>query len=203
LTGAERHARGACNRGGRAGHIRGVTSGERFESLYAAHAPAVLAYARRRTDAASAQDVLAEVFLAAWRRLDAIPLDDGARLWLLGAARRVLANERRGQARRTALHARLAAHPSGAGAEAVQAPAPDMADGRVLEALASLGDGDREVLLLLGWEELTAQEAAQVLGIRAGTFAVRLHRSRRRFALALAATGHRTFPEQTPTLEAP
>jgi RNA polymerase sigma factor (sigma-70 family) len=162
-----------------------VSAREYFEALYAEHAGAVLAYARRRTDRGDAEDVLADVFLVTWRRLESVPRED-ARVWLLGVARRVLANQRRGAARQAALQSRLADECPPGG----QLPHTSDGEDRVLRALASLNEGDREVLLLLGWEELDRHEAARVLGIRPGTFSVRLHRSRRRFARALAATGH-------------
>jgi len=64
--------------------------------MYAAHRVPLLGYALRRTDNTDdAADVLAETFLAAWRRLDEVPRGDEARLWLYGTARRVLANHRR------------------------------------------------------------------------------------------------------------
>jgi RNA polymerase sigma factor (sigma-70 family) len=158
-----------------------MTDDQRFEALYAAHAGAVLAYARRRTSPANADDVMAEVFLVAWRRLADVPYDE--RIWLLGVARRVLANQRRGHTRQRALRERLAPQ-----LPASSPPADrGLHDERVLRALAGLREEDRETLLLLGWEELSHAEAARVLGIRARTFSVRLHRARRRFALALAA----------------
>jgi RNA polymerase sigma-70 factor (ECF subfamily) len=55
----------------------------------------------------------------------------------------------------------------------------------VLAALATLGERDREVLLLHAWDGLDNAEAATVLGCSANAFAVRLHRARRRFADAL------------------
>src|SRR5690242_18532311 len=79
--------------------------GTRFDQLFAAHYGAVRAYVVRRSGAAPGDDVLSETFLVAWRRLDAVP-EDGLP-WLLGVARRVLANQRRGAARRAALVERL------------------------------------------------------------------------------------------------
>src|ERR1700735_5412690 len=80
----------------------------RFEELYAANCGPILGYVLRRTDNPDdAADVIAETFLTVWRRLDAVPPGDEARLWLYGVARRVLANHRRGQRRRTALTERL------------------------------------------------------------------------------------------------
>lgn len=168
---------------------------ERLEALYEAHAGAVLAYARRRADPDSADDALAEVFVIAWRRLEEIP--DDARVWLLGVARRVLANQRRSQGRREALHIRIA----GEQQTVATKPAADTPDGHVLRALASLGEKDREALLLLGWEELSHREAAGVLGIRPRTFSVRAHRARRHFALALKAAQSTVGAEPTEPLE--
>ena len=60
------------------------------------------------------------------------------------------------------------------------------ADRRVLDALASLKEDDREALLLVAWEGLSHRDAARVLGVRETTFGVRLHRARRRLVRALA-----------------
>src|ERR1700691_5963213 len=82
----------------------------RFEELYAANCGPILGYVLRRTDNPDdAADVIAETFLTAWRRLDAVPPGDEARLWLYGVARRVLANYRRGERRRAVLADRLRA----------------------------------------------------------------------------------------------
>lgn len=156
-----------------------MTAQEHFEALYSEHAGVVLAYARRRTSPAQAEDVMAEVFLTAWRRLEEVPVE--ARVWLLGVARRVLANQRRGQTRQVALQQRLAQEPQ----LSIRPASEDSSDERVMRALSRLGEKDREVLLLLGWEELSHGDAARVLGIRAATFAVRLHRARRHFEQAL------------------
>jgi RNA polymerase sigma-70 factor, ECF subfamily len=78
----------------------------RFELLFRANYPAVRAYALRRSSGDSAQDVVAETFLVAWRRLDDVPAD--ALPWLYGVARRVLANQRRTMRRSEALGERLA-----------------------------------------------------------------------------------------------
>src|ERR1700743_555243 len=73
-----------------------------FEAVYTANHAPILGYALRRTTRPEdAADVLAETFLTAWRRLDEVPDGDGARLWLYGVARRVLANYYRGERRRS------------------------------------------------------------------------------------------------------
>ena len=134
-------------------------------------------YVRRRSDAQSADDVVADVFVVAWRRLDDVPEDPLP--WLLGVARRTLANSRRSTARDLALKARIAFEQS---SHVVQER-----DDAVLRALGVLREPDREALLLVGWEGLEPARAAVVLGVRANTFSARLYRARRRFARALAA----------------
>jgi RNA polymerase sigma-70 factor (ECF subfamily) len=152
----------------------------RFENLYRAHADQVQAYALRRTSPAAADDVVSETFLVAWRRLPEVPPQPLP--WLLGVARRVLANRRRTESRADALTRRLA------GTEPTVQPAHDVDDElnqRVRHALAGLTDRDRELLMLVAWEGLRVHEAAEVLGVRSGPLAVRLHRARRRLAEAL------------------
>ena len=77
----------------------------RFEGLFRSEADLVRAYALRRADPTVADDVVAETFLVAWRRLDDVP--EAPRSWLLGVARRVLANRRRGDDRSAHLVAAL------------------------------------------------------------------------------------------------
>src|SRR3954452_13534625 len=79
---------------------------ERFIALYAAHAGAVLAYARRRVAPDEAEDVLAETFLVVWRRRDDVPADD-ALPWLYAVAGNVVRNRRRSERRRVALQVRM------------------------------------------------------------------------------------------------
>ncbi len=149
----------------------------RVERLYARHAAAVMAYALRRTDHASAEEVVGEVFLVAWRRRNAI--GDDERAWLLAAARRVLSNTRRSQSRQVALQQRIATEPTAEGTDAAQQDWP------VLRALSRLSERDREAILLIAWDELDAARAAVVLGIGPRTFEARLYRARRRLATQL------------------
>lgn len=163
------------------GHLTGVMKAEaRFDAIYREHAGAVRRYVRRRCDADSTDDVVADVFVVAWRRLGEVP--DDPLPWLLGVARRVLANRYREDARGSALDRRMRS-------EQVHAQPLAEADrpepGAVWRALSVLSERDREVLLLVAWEGLSSARAARVLGVSANTFAVRLYRARRRFAREL------------------
>jgi DNA-directed RNA polymerase specialized sigma24 family protein len=68
-----------------------------FDEIYQAHGRAILGYALRRTSIDAAQDIAAETFLVAWRRIDEVPKEPLP--WLLGVARRILANQRRSATR--------------------------------------------------------------------------------------------------------
>lgn len=146
-----------------------------LESLYEATSRQVLAYAvRRAARSEDAEEVAAETFAIAWRRLSdapAYPLP-----WLYGIARRVLANQRRSADRRGRLRDRLFGH--------ARHEAHDVRTegGPALAALARLRGDDQELLRLVAWEDLDHRAIAQVLGISVNAVAVRLHRARNRFA---------------------
>lgn len=155
----------------------------RLERLFAAHAPAIRAYALRRIDPTSADDVVMEVFVIACRRLDAVP--DEPLPWLLGCARRVLANQRRSVRRSEALVTRI-------GSALPVGPLEPDASERLERALSMLRECDREVLLLNAWEDLDGAALGTVLGCSRTAAGVRLHRARRRLAAAYARTAMST-----------
>jgi RNA polymerase sigma factor (sigma-70 family) len=150
----------------------------RFDELFAAYCPDIVAYCRWRAASRSdAEDAVSEVFLTAWRRLDDLPRGPDARIWLYATARRVLANQHRSHRRGAALAQRLRSVAS------VGSDDPDAGPEQALvhAALARLSIRDREVLLLAEWEGLSAEQIGSVLGCLAVTARGRLHRSRRRF----------------------
>jgi len=148
----------------------------RFESLYRVYYGRVLAYALRRATPDVAHDVVADTFLVAWRRHDRMP--DQPLPWLLGVARKTLANQRRSARRRQSLLTELKAEV----ARPSSSSEPTGAALDVLAALDRLSEADRELLRLVAWEGLTPAEAAKVLGQSPATCRVRLHRARRRLA---------------------
>ena len=159
----------------------------RFEQLYAETRQPVLAYLLRRTENIDdAADLLSEVYLVAWRRIDNLPAGDNARLWLFGVARHLLANQRR--RRQTGADLAAALKQTLAVEQAQPLPAERERVGAVLlTALAQLSAADRELLLLSGWEELTPTEIATVIGHPAPIVRVRLHRARARLRAKLSA----------------
>lgn len=154
---------------------------ERFDGLWRNHAHAVLRYARRRVLPADIDDVVAETFVVAWRRLDDVP--EHALPWLLAVARGVSANAVRSARRRDALADRVIGtgehDPRRAAADTV-AHVVDT-DGAAAAALRLMPDLDRELLTLIAWDQLSHAEAATVVGCSPGALKVRLHRARKRF----------------------
>ena len=151
-----------------------------FEEAFEAHHRRVLGYALRRTASEQdAEDVVAETFAVAWRRVSDLPSGAAALPWLLAVARRVAANQNRGAGRRLRLWERLRAHRA-------PVPAASSEETPAGEALAQLSPDDQELLRLLAWDGLNQTEAGVVLGISANAVAIRLHRARKRFATALA-----------------
>jgi RNA polymerase sigma factor (sigma-70 family) len=154
----------------------------RFETLFASYSADVVSYCGWRASSPSdAQDAVADVFLTAWRRLDDVPEDEAARVWLYATARRVMANQRRSRRRGVALRERLALEAPSA---AHDVPPSDREEALVHEALRRLGQRDREVLLLSEWEGLAPAQIAAVLGCVTVTARGRLHRARQRFRAA-------------------
>jgi len=170
----------------------------RFESLYRDNVDVVLAYALSRADVDTAKDVAADTFLVAWRRLDSVP--DPARPWLLGVARKVLADHRRAAHRREALVAKV----SGVRQPGVVEPCEVLVSrSEVLGAVQRLSAEDQEVLRLVAWDGLSYADAARVLGCSRAGFAVRLHRARRRFEAALANGEGMPDPGAVPATQRP
>jgi len=176
---------------------------DRLTRLFRDHSARVLTFLGHRGAGDAAPDLLSEVFTTAWRRIDAVP--DPALPWLLGVARNTLAHHWRAQGQQAALalqaaHAASREHPSHRGGPATLDIADIVAErSAVVTALVTLADDDREVLLLIGWDGLSAAEAAAVLGCAPGAFAVRLHRARRRLQRVLEPPPWSTPTAATPT----
>jgi RNA polymerase sigma-70 factor (ECF subfamily) len=157
---------------------------DRFRRIYDAHYRDIAAYARRRLDRHDADDVIAETFLVAWRRLDDVPDEDLTLPWLYGVARRVLSQGRRSGRRRDRLTARLRMLST---PDQTTVSEVDHLDDRqvVRVALARLRPEDQELLRLAEWEGLTPRELAPVFDCSANAISIRLHRAHRRFREAL------------------
>lgn len=162
-----------------------------FAALVREVADPVRRYLWRRTDSATADDVLSETLMVLWRRSDQVPAEHVP--WAIGIARLQLQNAHRSTRRQGLLQARIVAldPPS------IATPGPDDRpdDGEaVRRVLALMPEAEQELLRLSAWDELAPAQIAAVLGISANAASIRLHRARKRFAVLwrkdLAGDGH-------------
>ncbi|WP_123813139.1 RNA polymerase sigma factor [Myceligenerans xiligouense] len=165
------------------------SAGDRVTELWRDHAWRVQAYAMRHADPHDAQEVVADTFLVAVRRVDDIPVDPLP--WLLVVARNVLRNQQRAARRRRSAESALerlarVARTDGADEAVAQRDA-------MLVALNNLEPKEREALLLTGWDGLAPADAARVAGCGKAAFKMRLSRARRK--LTALVGGHTTVRE--------
>jgi RNA polymerase sigma-70 factor, ECF subfamily len=155
-----------------------------FDEFFAEHFDQVWRHVRRRCEsAADADDVTAEVFAVAWRRRADMPtVEDAVIPWLYAVARRVLANHRRGRFRADRLRLRLIDNSPQTGGPAGES----VEGGRVADALRSLSEDAREIVLLRCWDGLAISEIAQLLDRTPNAVSIRLHWARARIAEFLA-----------------
>jgi RNA polymerase sigma factor (sigma-70 family) len=162
---------------------------ERFEAIYRELYAPICGYTLRRVrQPEDAAEVVAETFATLWRRFDRCPQGSELRPWLFGVARRVAANRRRGERRRTALGERLTETVDREAFDHVGSPDETS---ELARAFAGLSEADRELLSLVAWEGLTRDELAVALGTSRAVVRLRLHRARKRLRDALPPTQFR------------
>ncbi|MGH9055725.1 MAG: RNA polymerase sigma factor [Acidimicrobiales bacterium] len=161
------------------------TAHDRFTLVFRTYHPYVTSYVRRRVPAAHVPDIVESVFLAAWRHMRTLP--DEPLAWLYRVAAFEIRNWRRSEDR--AFKKVLAARSLAVGGMICDtADAVAWAD-RWAAAFAALTESEREVLRLVAWEDLSAEDAASVLSCSVTAFRVRLHRARRRLVRLAEADG--------------
>lgn len=157
----------------------GDPSVETIRFWYRRHADRVYRYARWRSgDRASAEAVVSDVFLEAWRSSDDYDPERGSvESWLLGIARNVLLRERRRQARDPE-----ALDPADLEDLAATGPSPEdealreERRRRLLEAVWELPRADRDLVALAYGAELSRRRIARLLDTTSGAVRTRLHR---------------------------
>jgi RNA polymerase sigma factor (sigma-70 family) len=146
-------------------------------------APDLLRYLERRLDTEDAADALAEVMMTAWRRVGSLPVDDeGARMWLFGIGRNVVANTARGERRRWSLAERFRDVLRSAPTEGL--PADEGLE--VRDAIARLPADQAELVRLIHWDGFSIAEAARILGTPASTARTRYQTARTALRAALS-----------------
>jgi RNA polymerase sigma-70 factor (ECF subfamily) len=163
-----------------------MDSEARFRALFDEHYRPVARYLLARGyQAADVDDLIAETFLIAWRRLDVVPAGRGAVPWLLTVARNVSRNAWRKSRRELAFLEELTTTTETSTELGVE-ERDDFV--QVMRALGELKTLDRDLILLVAWDDLSPSEAGQVLGLRPVTARARLHRARKRLHGLLAGT---------------
>jgi RNA polymerase sigma-70 factor (ECF subfamily) len=151
-----------------------------FRLLYERNYAPISAYVRRRvlrSDGSDA-DIVAEVFVVAWRRFLDVPEQTKELPWLYGVARNLVANHFRSVQRSSALADRLAFEASVSVDSVTRFPS-DL-EIRVQRAVDHLSELDREIFRLIHWEELSHEEVGLSLGITAKAVERRVARARRK-----------------------
>ncbi|GAA3805650.1 RNA polymerase sigma factor [Sphaerisporangium flaviroseum] len=170
-----------------------------FAALFDRHAPHLHRYVTRRLGDALSDDIVADTFLAAFRRRKGYDVTRrDARPWLYGIAANLIGKHRRTEVRCYRALARVGVDAvAETYAERVEARVSAAAAHRALAgALAKLSTGDREVLLLIAWADLSYEEVADALGIAVGTVRSRLHRARKQTRTALGGVDPTAFKEE-------
>ncbi|WP_405947203.1 sigma-70 family RNA polymerase sigma factor [Streptomyces prunicolor] len=170
---------------------RSLEQPELFALLYDRYASDIHRYAARRLGDGAADDITADTFLAAFRIRSRYDLTRAnARPWLYGIAGNLIGKRRRTEVRALKALARTGQDPVAASWGDSWVEDTDSriaAQGPLAGALAALSAGDRNVLLLVAWADLTYQEVAEALDIPVGTVRSRLNRARRKVRSALGA----------------
>lgn len=181
---------------------RSLHDPETFAALYDRHAPALHRYAARRLGPEAADDIVSGTFLDAFRRRHRYdPAVPDARPWLYGIAANLIGKHTRSEVRMLRAYARTGADPV-----RTKATEADDADSRLscaaikrelAQALAALTPGDRDVLLMVAWADLSHTEVATALRIPPGTVRSRLHRARTRIRAALGGSDPTSVREES------
>jgi RNA polymerase sigma-70 factor (ECF subfamily) len=174
--------------------MRARNEPELFGVLFDRHFATIHRYLERRIGAESADELAGDVFRIAFEQRHRFrPLHESALPWLYGLATNLMLKRWRGERRRLRALARLDA----ASDRGIAFPegTEDRLDARtaraaLLDALAALPQRDRDIVVLVAWEELSYSEVAVALEIPVGTVRSRLNRARRNLRELLGDIGN-------------
>ena len=151
-----------------------------FERLYRQFSPRVFGLCLRLTgQREAAEDCTQESFVAAWRALAGFERRSRFSTWLHRIAVHTVLARRRG------LRVQYEVAEPATGLPEVADPGSEAPPLDLERAIASLPDGARHVLVLVGIYGFSHAEAAQALDIAEGTCKAQLHRARGLLAAAL------------------
>lgn len=171
--------------------VAAVSPGDSFEAFFLAHVRRVRRYVTVLVAFDLVDDVVSRTFITAWQRYGDIP-EGSTEIWLLGVARNHARNSYRTRRRSDALLDAIKRERAFGVLESADPDASSAVAGLLLVALCELGDSDHELMVLVGWLEMTPSEIAVVIGQPAGTVRSRISRLRRSLSerlLTLQADG--------------
>lgn len=164
---------------------------DEFEQVMMPHARSLLRFALRLTrDSFSAEDLVQETLLLAWRGFRRFERGTNARAWLF----RILINAFNAQNRKSRSSSQtLILTP-----DTCVVPSSALESLEVLQALDRLGTDQRTVLLLAVVEGFTCREIANILTIPIGTVMSRLSRARESLGELLSLSNRRSCEKVLP-----
>jgi RNA polymerase sigma-70 factor, ECF subfamily len=168
--------------------IKGIGRGDRsaMALLYGRHHLRVYRFAVRITgDASSAEDVVSEVFLQAWRQADRFESRAQVSTWLLAIARNRSLSEVQ---RRSASHLDCETIEIKDSADDAEICALKRDRSRLIRRfLSQLSAVQREVIDLVYYHEQSVADVARIVGVPANTVKTRMFHARRRIGMLLKA----------------
>lgn len=153
---------------------------QRFLLLYEEHFNRIYAYCRRRASESAVDDLVADVFMTVWRRIDGAPVGEASLGWLYRIAYLVASNHWRGTSRRRRLNTKLEGLRASVDLPVVDHVVVRQEVRDALGVLEELHPRDREIIKLSMWEGMSPDEIAAVLDVTPETARQRLHRARKR-----------------------
>jgi RNA polymerase sigma factor (sigma-70 family) len=135
-----------------------------------------------------ADDVVQHAIERAWRGLSTFKTDRLFGPWFLRIVANCARNDRRSRGRRGRLQVRVAAARETGVATPDEVAVADEDRRRVVDAMNRLASGDRLVIALRHFEEMSEREMAETLDCRVGTVKSRLSRAMARLRTELDGT---------------
>ena len=158
---------------------RSIRDPDAFREIFERHAAAVHAYARKRIGSTAGEEILAQTFLTAFEKRSRFDTSYGsARPWLLGIATNLIRHHLREEREHLTALGKVVREQPEAPVDDVERLDAQRMRPKLITALLTLSDDDRETLLLLALGQLSYEEVASALRIPIGTVRSRIHRAR-------------------------